>query len=195
MKHIRNTIVASAVAAALAVPLAAQAESNFTTGNTANITATARVNFSVVIPKFVFVQVGTGPVSPLLTPNATVDTVSFAVPAANVGDGSDVAGTGGNLTGGAVTVRVVGNNGNMTLGAVGSGTGLDSAGDIIPWSQILTNVTGSTAHPPIGGAAVTYTATSKIVNAAGTWTYAYDNSVTPPAGTFTGVVTYTATTP
>jgi hypothetical protein len=195
MKHIQNTLLASAVAAALAVPFAAQAESNFTTGNTANITATARVNFSVSIPKFVFLQVGTGPVAPLLTPNATVDTVAFAVPAANVGDGSNVAGTGGNLTGGAVTVRVVGNNGNMTLGAVGSGTGLDSAGDTIPWSQILTTTTGGTAHPPIGGAAITYTATGKIVNAAGTWTYAYDNSVTPPAGTYTGVVTYTATTP
>ena len=94
-----------------------------------------------------------------------------------------------------VTVRVVGNNGNMTLGAVSGNPNLLSGTDTIPWSQILTTVSGTTAHPPINGAAISYTATGKIVNAAGTWTYAYDNSVTPPAGTYTGQVTYTATTP
>jgi hypothetical protein len=188
MKHLRNTILASAVAAALAVPLTAQAESNFTTGNGANITATARVNFSVNIPKFVLLQVGTAG-------TGNIDLIDFAVPAANVGLGPPpVAGTGGNLTGGSVTVRVLGNNGDMTLGAVSGNPNLLSGTDTIPWTQIAVATSGP-VHPPINGAAATYTATGKVVNANGNWTYSYLNSVTPPAGTYTGQVTYTATTP
>lgn len=181
-----------AASVALSLPLAASAESNFTTGGGASITATARVNFSVVIPKFVGLQVGTG--NPFI-PDATIDTVSFAPLAASVGNSTPVAGTGGNLGLGAVTVRVVGNNGNMTLGAVSGNPTLLSGTDTIAWTQIAVATTGSTAHPPINGAALTYTATGKIVNATGTWTYSYLNSVTPPAGTYTGQVTYTATTP
>ena len=51
-------------------------------------------------------------------------TITFNVPAANVGDGTVVNATAGsgNLGNGAVTVRVVGNNGNMTLGATGPAT-------------------------------------------------------------------------
>ncbi len=180
-----------AVAAALAVPFAAQAESNFTTGSGANITATARVNFSVVIPKFVFLQVGTGT---FMAGNTTIDTITFNVPAANVGDSSVIAGTGGNLTGGSVTVRVIGNNGNMTLGATAPAT-LLSGTDTLAWTQIATAVTGGATHPPINGAAVTYTATNKVVNVNGTWTYTYLNAAAIAAGTYTGQVLYTATTP
>ncbi len=192
MKHNRTTILAAAVAGALAVPFAAQAESNFTTGVGANITASARVNFSVTIPKFVFLQVGTGT---FLAANGTIDTVDFAVPAASVGNSTAVAGTGGNLTGGAVTVRVVGNNGNMTLGAVSGNPNLLSGADTIPWTQIAVAVTGGATHPAINGATTTYTASGKVVNVNGTWTYSYLNSVTPASGAYTGQVTYTATTP
>jgi hypothetical protein len=191
MKHLRNTLLASAVAAALAVPFAAQAESNFTTGNTANITAQARVDFAVTIPKFVFLQVGTGT---LLAANGTIDLIDFSVAAASVGNGTPVAGTGGNLTGGSVTVRVIGNNGDMTLGATAPVAGLLSGTDSIAWTQIAVATSGP-VHPPINGTAATYSATGKVVNASGNWTYSYLNSVTPPAGSYTGRVTYTATTP
>jgi hypothetical protein len=184
-----KVIMASAVATAISLPHAVRAESNFTTGGGANITATARVDFSVSIPKFVLLQVGT-----LGTNN--VDTISFAVPAANVGDGTVVAGTGGNLTGGQVTVRVVGNNGNMTLGAT-AGANLLSGADTIPWTEISTAITGGATHPAINGANATYTATNKVVNVNGTWTYSYlnTNGFVPAFGTYTGTVTYTATTP
>ncbi|MBC8088537.1 MAG: hypothetical protein H7Z40_14830 [Phycisphaerae bacterium] len=191
MKH-RTKILASAVAAAfaLATPFAVNAESNITTGTGANITATARVNFSIAIPKFVFLQVGTGT---LLAANTTIDTITFAVPAASVGQGGPLAGSGGNLTNGAVTVRVIGNNGDMTLGATGivptSGT------DTIPWTQIGVTTAGGATHPTIGGAAATYPATNKVVNVNGSWTYNYANTVTPAFGTYTAQVLYTATTP
>ncbi|HTN49818.1 MAG TPA: hypothetical protein VMK32_10340 [Burkholderiaceae bacterium] len=194
MKAMKLSTLAAAVA--LAVPFAAHAESNFTTGGGANITATARVNFSVVIPKFVFLQVGTGPVFPAMSANATIDTITFNVPAANVGDGTVINATAGsgNLGNGAVTVRVVGNNGNMTLGATGPAT-LTSGTDTLAWTQIATAVTGGATHPPVNGAAVTYTATNKVVNVNGTWTYTYLNAAPLASGTYTGQVLYTATTP
>ncbi len=189
----RKAVIATAMVTAITLPLAARAESNFTTGGGANITATARVNFSVVIPKFVFLQVGTGT---FLAANATIDTITFNVPAANVGNGVAVAATAGsgNLGNGAVTVRVIGNNGNMTLGATGPAN-LLSGTDTLAWTQIATAVTGGATHPPVNGAAVTYTATNKVVNVNGTWTYTYLNAAAIAAGTYTGQVLYTATTP
>lgn len=181
-----------AAAVALAIPFAANAESNITTGGGANITATARVNFSVAIPKIVFLQVGTGT---FLAANGTIDTIAFSVPAANVGDSTPVAGTGGNLTGGQVTVRVLGNNGDMTLGATGPAT-LVSGADTLAWSQITaTPAGGAPALPAVNGATVTLPAVGKVVNINGQWTYSYANTVSPASGTYTGQVLYTATTP
>jgi hypothetical protein len=85
---LKKIALAAAVAAAVSLPFAARAESNFTTGNVANITATARVDFAVNIPKFVLLQVGT-----LGTGN--IDTITFDVPAANVGDSGARAATAG----------------------------------------------------------------------------------------------------
>jgi hypothetical protein len=175
------------------MPLAVQAESDFNTGNAANLPAVARLDFSIAIPKIVFLQVGTGT---LFVDDTTIDVITFNVPAANVGDGSNIAGTGGNLGSGQVTMRVIGNNGNMSLGVAGPVAGLDSAGDKIPWSEILVAAGGTApAHPAINGAASTLVAVNKVVNLNGTWTYTYDNVGTYAAGTYTGRLTYTATVP
>ena len=183
----------TALAAAVVLPFSAHAESNFTTGGGANITATARVNFSITIPKFVFLQVGTGT---LMAANATIDTITFSVPAANVGTGSVIAATAGsgNLGNGGVTVRVIGNNGNMTLGATGPAT-LVSGTDTIPWTEIAAAITGGATHPTINGANATFTATNKVVNINGTWVYTFLNTAPRASGTYTGQVLYTATTP
>jgi hypothetical protein len=194
--RLAKALALTAIASSICAPLAARAESNLTSGGGANITASARVSFSVAVPKFVFLQVGTGPVAPSMGTNATVDTITINVPAASVGTGTAVAATAGsgNLGNGGVTVRVVGNNGNMTLGAAGPAT-LTSGTDTLAWSQIATAVTGGAAHPAINGSNITLTAVNKVVNTSGTWTYSYLNTVVPAAGTYIGTVTYTATTP
>lgn len=194
MKLNRLTLAtAVAATAALAVPLAAHAESDFNSGGGAGITASAHVDFSVTIPKFVFLQVGTGT---MMADNTTVDLITVSVPPANVGNSTPVAATGGNLTGGQVTVVVRGNNGDMTLGSTAPVAGLSNgSGDNIVWTQIATAITGGMTHPTINGSTVPYVATGKVVNASGTWTYSYLNSITPAPGTYTGQVTYTATTP
>lgn len=204
---------------ASALPFAAQAESNFQTG-TAALTATAHVNFTVTVPKVLFLQVGTGT---SYATNATQNTMTFAVPAGGVGNGTAVVPTGGDLPGGAgVTVRVLANSGNVTLtdattGPLSSGV---TGNPTIPWSAITvtpgalaTTTTGFTnaaiAHPPFNTAAAggtsatatTLTATNGLVQQEGSWTYAYANTATLPAGTYgataanNGVVTYTATAP
>lgn len=179
--------------AVLAVPLAAQAESNVTTG-AGTISATARVNFSITIPRFIFLQVGTGT---LLAANATIDTISFTPAVAVVGNGTAVAATAGsgNLGNGGVTVRIIGNAGNVTLGAVSAPALLTSGANTIPWTQVSTAITGGATHPTINGANASFTATANVVNITGTWIYSYLNTVTPASGTYTSQVTYTATTP
>lgn len=205
----RNTLTirsAIALAAMLAAPLAAHAESSFQTGAGA-LTANARVDFTITIPKVLFLRVGTGTNN---ATNATIDLITFTVPAANVGNGTPVAGTGGDLTGGKVTAVVRGNNGNIsfsanTAGAMNNG----NVTDTINWSEITTTASALTtgtvlAAPTIpnsGANSITLAAVNKVVNQDAQWTYAYANSAVVPAGTYGGVnvnngrVTYTASLP
>lgn len=192
LKAFRKCALTGAALAALAAPLLAHAESNVSSGS-GSLSTTARVTFSVTIPRFIFLQVGTGT---LLAGNSTIDSIAFTPAVAVVGNGSVVAATSGsgNLGNGGVTVRLIGNAGNVTLGATGPAN-LTSGGNSIPWTQISTAVTGGATHPTINGANASFTATSSVVNINGTWIYRYLNSATPAAGTYTGQVLYTATTP
>src|ERR1017187_9033987 len=96
--------------AALALPMLTFAESNVQTGAaTAAPGATAHVDFSVVIPKILYLRVGTGSnyTTGILAANAAVDLITFSPTATQVGNGTAIAGTGGNLAGGAETAAVV----------------------------------------------------------------------------------------
>jgi hypothetical protein len=176
---------------ASALPLTAQAESSFTSGNTANLQTQARVNFQINIPKFVSLRVGSA--------GGTIDTIAFSPLAADVGVGGPQAGTGGDLTNGRVTVRVAGNNGDMTLDADSPASAplTNGAGDTIAWTQItVTAANGAPAHPVVNGGSVALPATNRVVNIlAGDWTYAYANAAVVPEGTYTGQIVYTATVP
>lgn len=197
----------SALAVALSLPLFAAAESNFQTGVGA-LTATAKLDFRITIPKVLFLQVGTGT---SFASNATNDLIDFTVPAANVGNGTAVAATAGSgdQGNGTVTARVIGNNGvvtftSTTLGALGNG-----AGDSISYGQIATasavNTTATIlAHPALADGAttsVTLTPVGKIVNQDAKWTYTYKNQNVVAPGSYGGVnlnngrVTYTASMP
>ena len=199
----RNIILKSAVALALGVPLVAGAESAFTTGATTPLTASARVDFTIVIPKFVSLRVGTS--------GAGIDLITFTVPAASVGaGGAGIAGTGGDLTAGVVTARVLGNNGQVTLTSTATGALSNGVGDTIPFTEITTVasvLTSATALPaPVltngtsAGVLATLTGT-KITNQDARWTYNYANTNVVASGTYGGVnvnagrVTYTASMP
>ncbi|MBS0377773.1 MAG: hypothetical protein JSS29_04745 [Proteobacteria bacterium] len=197
-------------ATALLIPQYSSAESNYQTGTTA-LTATAHVDFQITIPKFLFLRVGTGTGTAAgnFATVATVDQITWAPTAAQVGNGTALTGTGGDLTGGTETAVVVANNGNVTLSSTTTGPLSDGAGDTISYALITTtaahNTTTTTlAAPALANGAtttVTLTAVNKIVQQDAKWTYSYANTVTPPAGTYGGVntngsrVTYTASLP
>jgi hypothetical protein len=205
-----DSVKISLAASALMLPLIASAASTVTTG-TGTITATATVNFTVVIPQYLYLRVGTGSsyTTGALTTVATTDLITFSPAVGSVGNGTAVAGVGGDLTGGVETAAVLGNGGNVTLTAAATGPLTDSAGDTIPFTQITTaaaaNTTGYTtlAAPALSNTSTseTITATNKVVKADAKWTFSYANSTAEPAGTYggttalNGVVTYTASMP
>ena len=190
------------------LPGMAAAESNFVTG-AGTLTATARVDFQITIPKILFLQVGTGT---LYANNTTINLIDFVVPAANIGNATPVAATAasGDLGNGVVTAIVRGNNGNINLVATNGGALNNGGTDTIPWSQITTTPSALTGYatqltPPTlantTSAPVTLTAVNKVVNQGAQWTYAYANANIVAPGTYGGVnvnngrVTYTATLP
>src|SRR3984893_5695348 len=177
-------------AAALTLPLLAFGESNLQTGTTA-LTATAHVDFSIVIPKILYLRVGTGSTyaAGTLTSANTIDLITFSPAAGTVGNGTAVAGTGGDLTGGVETAAIVSNSGNVTLNATASGALSDGNGDTIPFPQIppaATTLTSSTQLPaPVltngtsSNVVLTAPATKLIVEDA-KWTYSYANTLNVP---------------
>ena len=198
---------AGAALAVCGIPMIANAESNVQTGAGA-LTATARLDFRVTVPKVLFLQVGTGT---QLGTNATINLIDFVVPAANLGDGGVIAATAGSgdLGNGTVTAKVIGNNGNVTLtsttvGALGNGAGDTlSFGQIATAASVLTSAT-ALAAPTLADAATTSStvpAVGKIVNRDAKWTFSFLNTAVVPPGTYGGVnannsrVTYTASMP
>lgn len=197
-------LIASAVSLA-ALPSLALAESDIVSG--AGI-ASAKLDFQITIPRVLFLQVGTGTFG---VDGTTVDKIDFAPTATDVINATTpISGTGGDLTGGAVTARLFGNNGQVSLTSSTLGALNNGGSDTISWSQISTIVapiSGTTlAHPTLADTGTpsvnpTINIGTKVTNLQSTWTYAYLNPATAAAGTYGGVntrngrVTYTAAMP
>jgi hypothetical protein len=200
-------------AGALMLPLMVSAESNVQTGTATNAPgATAHLDFSIVIPKILYLRVGTGSAytTGALTSVNTIDLITFSPAAGTVGNGTAVAGTGGDLTNGVETAAIVSNSGSVTLNATALGALGDGNGDSIPFTQITTaatTLTSATALPaPVltNGVSTNVVLTApatKFITQDAKWTYSYANAASVPAGTYGGVnvnngrVVYTATMP
>jgi hypothetical protein len=200
-------------AGALMLPLMVSAESNVQTGAATNAPgATAHLDFSIVIPKILYLRVGTGSAytTGALTSVNTIDLITFSPAAGTVGNGTAVAGTGGDLNNGVETAAIISNSGNVTLNATASGALGDGNGDSIPFTQITTasaTLTSATALPaPVlsNGVSTNVVLTApaaKFISQDAKWTYSYANSANVPAGNYGGVnvnngrVVYTATMP
>jgi hypothetical protein len=212
-------LVAGSLAAIIALSAGnARAESNIVNGAG---TANARLNFSIIIPKFLYLQVGTGTYP---TTVATVDTITFDMSSAiaSIGNGTPQAGTGGDGTGpGQVTARVVGNNFTAAPSFTATTAGAMSNGgtDTISWSEIsvatpvaatvIPAAAGVLAHPGTLAApfadgvatTVSLTPVGKVINQAAKWTFSYKNTNVPAVGTYgatvanKGQVTYSIAMP
>jgi hypothetical protein len=201
MLKVSTKLSSFVLAATLITPFTVQAESTTVSGAGA-LTTSARVDMSIVIPRILFLRVG--------TTGATINPITFTVAAANVGNGTAQPGTGGDIGGGAVTAIVQGNAGNATL-TVSTPGALQTTGGTINYTEIVTTATALAGFatllnaPALAngvGGSVGLTATGGIVNSGATWTYTYANSTVPVAGTYGGVgavqnsrVTYTVTAP
>jgi hypothetical protein len=200
-------------AAAMTLPLMAFAESNVATGG-GPLTATAHVDFSIVIPKILYLRVGNGSnyaaATPVLTSVNTIDLITFSPAVGAVGNGTAVPGTGGDLNNGVETAAIVSNSGSVTLNATAGGPLSDGAGDTISYTLITTTASALKSATPLPAPVLSDTTSTNVVLTApaakfitqdAKWTYSYANSVTVPGGTYGGVntnagrVVYTATMP
>ncbi len=163
------------------------------------LTRAARVDFQIIIPRFLRFRVGVAN----LVPN---DLIEFAPTADQIGVGGALAGTGGDATGGAVTVEVRSNAGQINIVATNAGAaGINDGGfNVISYAEITTSPIGGVIPAPVlanaASAAAPVTLNSGLVtNQNAVWTYAYANTTIPEAGTYGGIntrngrVTYTAT--
>lgn len=171
------------------------------------VTATASLTFSVTVPAFVFLRVGTGG-APVYGTSSTIDSLVFNVPATAIGSGAAVAarasdGDGGN---GTLTAQAHCTVGSMQVSSSVSGPLTNAQGNTIPWSQIA--VTFSQSAGSLGNANFPTSATvqngwsvnfANTVWADGKWTFSYLNQAVVRPGTYGGTVarngriTYTAT--
>jgi hypothetical protein len=193
-----HLFVKTAVALAMAVPMFASAESQLVIGSGS---ASARLDFRVVVPRVLFLGVGTGAAT--FGNNTTVDTVTFDYS----GNPADLGtGTAANtITGNVVPVRVVGNAGQITLAANTTGALTNATADTIPWSEISASSSLAALPSPVipntgAGATsnVTLSSGTKITDRSANWTFSYANSAVVAPGTYgttNGRVTYTAAMP
>lgn len=192
----KSLLLKTVLALAAASPLMAAAESQLTIGAG---NAVARLDLRVVIPRVLFLGVGTGAATPLAT-NATINEVTFdftgnPLDVGTTAAAGSITNNGPSPAGGSVPVRVFGNDGQITITATNPAN-LTSGSDTIPFTELSVGSDNAALQAPaFGGGTSTPTAAGRVTNQTANWTYSYANTATPAFGTYTGRVTYTATMP
>jgi hypothetical protein len=185
---------------ALGAGFSAQAESDINTGAAAGLSAVAKLDFRIVVPRMIFLRVGTGVNFADALGGANIDRVDFNLTAADIGSATAVAGAAGQGPY-PVAVRVLGNGGNISLTALGTAGGLSNGVQTIAWTEIAPTSSNAAGlpHPAIGngvaGAVTSLPATAGVVNQTANWSFSYNNTNAMAAGTYNGQVVYTAALP
>jgi hypothetical protein len=170
------------------------------TDNAAPYSASTTLNHRITYPRFLRFRVGAAAGIALVDCNMNAQVASL-------GSGLDLGCGGGSLGGGASTVEVKSNAGQIRLTATTLGA-LTSGGNTIPYSEIVTASDNASLPPPAlpanGGtsaAVLVALGAGGVTDQSAVWTYAFDNSNLYVAGTYGGVnanngrVTYTAASP
>lgn len=188
---LRKLMLTSVTAAAMSAPMLATAESDLAFGAAGATTATVNLDFQIVIPSFIFFQVGAFGAG-------NIDLVDFNLQTAAETPGS---GTGvGRTNGGGVPVVLSTNATNVRVAASGAGVALTETGggaDVIPLAEITGVSTGGGAIPVPDFGTDTGLAVAGGIGVTDTWTFTYDNINVYAAGTYgsstnNGRVIYTA---
>lgn len=202
-KFVLRAVCAAAGLAALGMPMWVHAESVVSTGAGA-LSAAARLDFRVTIPKVLFLQVGTGTM--MATNTAGINLIDFVVPAGSAGTGTPIAATAGSgdVGNGTVTARIRSNGGAITLVTATTGA-LTSGTDTLAFTQIGASAAAGATPNLFSAPALTNGSASAVVPVTGgsitdrdaLWTFSYLNAALVPPGTYGGTatngrVTYTA---
>lgn len=198
MKINTKHVVAVGLVALSWVPPGVMAESN--SDNTVPYSASAKLNLQVVIPEFLYFQVGSAG-------TGNIDTITFSPTSAQLGSGTAISGSGGNAASGSgADVVVRGNGGQITITETNNGGGSgfsdggsnnislseisvdDSANAALP-TPTLSDAGGNTSQPALSGGS------TMVTDQASTWIYSYNNTTVPEAGTYDVEITYTASMP
>lgn len=191
----------------------------------ATVTRAFTVNIAAANPKAIYLQVGVGTFTGLYstggTPgnNATVNTVSVSVPAAQVGNGTAQAMTTNSTASNSFYdnyafcnlpaqlyiggfYRNTATTGSATLRVTSPTNLVNATGDTIPFTQIswTSSGNGDTGAQPFPAGAFTGGTQTIGTIARNQWaeschTFSYANSAMRASGTYTGRVTYTLTSP
>ncbi|QNK71514.1 hypothetical protein H7F35_09725 [Variovorax sp. PAMC26660] len=176
-------------------------------------TGTVALNFTLAIDKFIFFRIGDGAWP---TPGGTTSSVSFTVaPTIPGGPTTPTAGNnkpvnwsgaaptlGVTPSGNILPVEVRSNAGQIGLHATVT-TPLTNGAHTIPMSEItITSSDGNLPAPviPVTGSGATVNvastdATGLVTLRTANWTFLYANLASRTAGTYLGVVTFTASSP
>ena len=172
-----------------------------TDGPGGGYSASVTLNHQITYPRFLRFQVGAA--------GAGISAINcdLSAQAANLGNGTDLACTGGDVGGGASTVQVKSNAGQIRLTATTLGA-LVSGANTIPYSEIKTATNDANLPAPLLPAAGGTSGSVNVALNAGSvtdrtarWTYTFDNTTFYAPGTYGGVnvnngrVTYTASSP
>jgi hypothetical protein len=167
------------------------------TCNTAGCTTpNLPVNFTIVIPRVLRLQVGAVAGTAAVNWNA-------AVTAANLGNGTVLNAdtvTNGGAAGTLVAYALMSNNGitNATITATGVGAGLVFGGNTIPYTDIgaaAVGTIGAAVALPVPGIPTVVVPVGGVIQRTGTWQYTYANTAVFPAGSYTGTINYTVNQP
>jgi len=205
MKKFGKLGMALSLAASMALPQLAQAESRWSVGG-AGLSAHADLKLKVIVPRIIILKVGDlGGTVNEITWDATGTTVNDVVytgaipPASAAGPFTVSDDEAVNNGPGTIAVQVFGNAGDVNLSSTTSTPGFltdTSTAFTIPLGDITVTPGAATPHPAFDGGASTITAVNGIVNpGADTWAYAYNPATMPAAGEYTTTVRYTAANP
>lgn len=180
---LRKLMVASAAATTLCAPMLATAESDLSVAAAGSASAQANLDFQIIIPSFIFFQVG--------SPGTTIDLVTFDLVTALEEPGST------NPVPGSSTISVdLRTNASQVRIAASGGDMDDGSGNLIALTDITATAGGTIPVPDFGADTGLFAPVGGVLN--DTWSYSYDNTAVVPAGTYGGAanggrVTYTAT--
>jgi len=183
----RKLMLSSVAATAVSVPMLASADSALSIAAPGSASADAHIDFQVVIPSFIFFQLGPAGVG-------NVSLVSFDVSTDPDGPGSGTAVPGSTSVG--VTLRS--NATNVQIAASGGNLD-DGGGNTIALGDITPSAGGQVPVPDFGNSTGSFPVAALGGLLSDTWAFSYDNTAIPAPGTYGGAninggrVTYTAT--